>query len=332
MMADESGMKFLDEVGAREAIRELLKSATEAKIAVPFWGAGAAEALGLDRTGLRLEIVCNLESGACNPHEIRKIQAFDERSSVRSDPRLHGKVYWTPSAVVLGSSNASTNGLAVEGASLSGWAEANVLSHDAGLIETTRAWFEGRRASAYEINEDDLTRAEKLWSLRAAAASPGISLRTNLLEAFRGSREHPAWRHVKVALWSEGLSRAGVQALKDGARASPSLKGLDAYEDWHADLQGGDWLLDFDLTGRAATFTGYWEVHNSKLETDLLTYVRERPAVLLPGFGALELSADDLKRLRKAARPLLQRAAEPNTVVGLAEAMEFLDTSPATPS
>lgn len=335
MTADESDMKFLDEVGARKAIQELLKSTTEAKIAVPFWGAGAAEALGLGRPELRLEIVCNLDSGACNPHEIRKIQGLGDHVSVRSDPRLHGKVYWTPTAVVLGSSNASTNGLAVEGGALSGWAEANVLSQDAGLIESTRTWFEGRRASAYEIGDEDLKRAEILWNMRAKAASPGLSLRADLLQAFRSSRDHPAWRRVKLALWSEGLSRAGERALQDGPRTAPSFKGLDVYEAWHNELKGGDWLLDFALEDHAATFTGYWEVPDPKLETDLVTYVRKQTALLLSGFGALKLSTDDLKRLRQEVRPLLQHT-EPgakNAIIPLADAVEFLDQSPpARPS
>lgn len=327
-------MKFLDEVGARSVIRDLLNSAAEAKIAVPFWGAGASEALGLERSGLRVEIVCNLESGACNPHEIRKIQALGDHVSVRSDPRLHGKVYWTPTAVVLGSSNASTNGLAVEGGALSGWAEANVLSQDAGLIESTRTWFEGRRAAAYEIGEDDLKRAENLWNMRANAASPGLPRGADLLEAFRSSRDHPAWRRVKLALWSERLSQAGERALQDGPLTAPSFKGLDVYEDWHEELQGGDWLLDFALDGKAATFTGYWEVPDPKLETDIVTYVREQQALLLSGFGALELSTDDLKLLRQEARRLLQHAAglgAKNAIIPLADVVEFLDKSPPAP-
>ena|SRR5262249_21931214 len=74
---------------------------------------------------------------------------------VRSDPRLHGKLYWTPAGIVMGSSNASTNGLATEDG-LSGWAEANIFSDDPELIATTFAWFKLRKECSYEIRETDL--------------------------------------------------------------------------------------------------------------------------------------------------------------------------------
>lgn len=60
-------MDFLDEQSARTAIGDMLATAEEARIAVAFWGNGAAEDLGLSRKGLKLQIVCNLASGACNP-------------------------------------------------------------------------------------------------------------------------------------------------------------------------------------------------------------------------------------------------------------------------
>jgi hypothetical protein len=63
-------MKFLDEVGALDKIQDLLRGTKEAKIAVAFWGRGAVETLGIDRRALQVEIICNLDSGACNPAEI----------------------------------------------------------------------------------------------------------------------------------------------------------------------------------------------------------------------------------------------------------------------
>jgi hypothetical protein len=127
-------LSFLDEVQALKAIRELIHAAATAKLAVAFWGSGAVASLGLDRSGLDVEAICNLDSGACNPTEIEKLRQLRPRTAVKSDPRLHGKVYWTPDAVVVGSSNASTNGLAIE-IGLSGWAEANILCEQPGRVE-----------------------------------------------------------------------------------------------------------------------------------------------------------------------------------------------------
>lgn len=114
---EDMDVKFLDEKGALAAVKEMLAAQTEATIVVPFWGEGATDALGLDRSNWEsLRVVCNLDSGACNPHEIEKLLRLTTRTNtvkVLSDPRLHGKVYLTKSAVVLGSSNASSNGLVV---------------------------------------------------------------------------------------------------------------------------------------------------------------------------------------------------------------------------
>lgn len=130
-------MQFLNERDGLKAIREMLDKTDVATIVVAFWGAGAIDALGLRKQWSSLRVVCNLESGACNPVEIEDIQRLQELQSqggkveVRTDPRLHGKVYLTQDQAILGSSNASSNGLVVEGPSISGWAEANIA---------TRSW------------------------------------------------------------------------------------------------------------------------------------------------------------------------------------------------
>jgi hypothetical protein len=138
---------FLDERGALHQIQNLMREAKEAKIAVAFWGRGAVETLLIGRSDLDVEVVCNLDSGACNPFEIEKLRKLRPHNPVRSDPRLHGKLYWTPHGIVLGSSNASTNGLAVEESSV-GWAEANVFSSDPKLIKATLEWFNNRKSAA----------------------------------------------------------------------------------------------------------------------------------------------------------------------------------------
>lgn len=65
-------MKFLDETNALAEIH-LLRQADTARLAVAFWGKGAIERLGLNRPGLVAKILCNLDSGAYNPAELRRI-------------------------------------------------------------------------------------------------------------------------------------------------------------------------------------------------------------------------------------------------------------------
>lgn len=319
-------MQFLDEVGALVKISEILRTASTAKIAVAFWGQGAIEALGLARSELEVDVVCNLDSGACNPFEIEKLRKLRSHVPVRSDPRLHGKLYWTPNGLVLGSSNASTNGLVVEG--LGGWAEANVFCDDPKVIAAALTWFEARRSSAYEITDTHLRLAEQIWSDRRQISPTGIELTADLGAVVRSSPEHIAWSKVKLAIYSEGLSVAAERALKADQEANPPLREFDVYEDWKDEIEAGDWLLDFELDEKGSSFGGYWSVPNPKIETELLTYVHKETGVSLRGFGALALSTKDLNACRSAARELVLSKGEGSSaaMISIKDAIEFIDT------
>lgn len=320
-------MLFLNEVGALSKIREIFGLAGEAKVAVAFWGRGAVQALGIDRSDLEAEIICNLDSGACNPSEIEKLRELRPHIPVRSDPRLHGKLYWTPNGIVIGSSNASTNGLAVEDG-LSGWAEANIFSDDPKLIEATLVWFRARKESSYEIKDTHLRLAQQIWKERAQSAAPGIKLVGDLGAAVREAPENPAWKKIKLAIYSEDLSAESKKRIKVDRAANPALKGFDAYEDWHNAIGADDWLLDFWLKRAKAKFGGYWRVPTPKLETELLTYVQKNQFVMLPSFGKLELSAKDRKRLEEAALSIARTkdaSRAPSAMVPIREAIAFID-------
>jgi hypothetical protein len=320
-------MLFLDEVGALDKIREVFGSTKKAKIAVAFWGRGAIEALRIDRPDLEVEVICNLDSGACNPSEIEKLLRLRPHTPVKSDPRLHGKVYWTPRGVVVGSSNASTNGLAVEDG-LAGWAEANIFSDDSKLIAATLAWFEARAKSAYEITDAHLRLAEIIWNDRSRSAPAGLKLAGDLGAAIRSHPRHNAWTKIKLAIYSEDLSNEGKKTLREDRVTNPALREFDAYESWHEEIDAGDWLLDFEIDGKKASFGGYWSVPIPKLENKLLTYVRQQPCVMLPGFGALKLSTSDLSSLEIAACALSVTEPvrnPPYAMVPIQEAIAFID-------
>lgn len=318
-------MKFLDEKGAREAIRSLVRDADTACLAVAFWGHDAVESLGLDRSGLDLTIICNLDSGACNPHEIRKAIDVAGTDRVLSDPRLHAKVYWTPAGAVLGSSNASTNGLAVE-EGMGGWAEANVLIEDPDILVEIGAWFKTRRASAYVIGEDDLIRAEEVWKRRNSAAPSGARLTTDLMTAFRQTPDHPAWRRVRAAIWTGPIDARGEKELEAAQEANSALENWECFQGWNKDLKAGDWLLDVNLSGPRARFGGICRVPAPKIETPSLTFVRRTGAISLPGFPGLKLSKEDRKALEAVAPALLARSRSPEgALVSLTRIVAAID-------
>ncbi len=154
----------------------MLRQTDTATIVVAFWGAGAIDKLGLRKNWESLRIVCNLESGACNPREIEALMALGKGVEVRSDLRLHGKVYLTSKQVVLGSSNASSNGLVVEGPVLSGWAEANITSTEVELLSQVRAWCDVRFRTAGEITPAKLGLAHVAWNARRPLLSKACQL------------------------------------------------------------------------------------------------------------------------------------------------------------
>lgn len=165
------GMQLLNETTAPAVITKLLVSASSAKIAVAFWGAGAIDLLGIDTTPSRKQVICNLESGACNPNEIRKLRSLPN-IDLRTNARLHAKVYWSDHQAVIGSSNASTNGLVAEGQVALGWAEANILTTDPALLKQTGEWFDRLFAESQAISDDALTKAEGIWTQRRKIVPP----------------------------------------------------------------------------------------------------------------------------------------------------------------
>ena len=113
-------------------IRHLFGKADEICCIVAFWGRGADELfckLDEEKIG-RVKIVCNLTSGGTNPREIEKL--ISKGFGVKHCSILHNKVYWTSRGVVVGSANASANGLSLESVEQEGWLEAAFHSNRPG--------------------------------------------------------------------------------------------------------------------------------------------------------------------------------------------------------
>ena len=125
-------MELLDGPGARKRIAALAQVSTEGRFAVAFWGIGAGEDLNILRLGSRAKVLCNLATGGTNPREIANLRNAGVRVLQSDD--LHAKVYLFPGGAVIGSSNASANGLSLQGAECAGWNEANVFTADPGFL------------------------------------------------------------------------------------------------------------------------------------------------------------------------------------------------------
>lgn len=141
-----------------DRLRKAFRKPRKARLAVAFWGKGAAKRLGI-REGDDVKIVCNLAHGGTNPDEIARLQKLGLK--VRQHSRLHAKIGVVGDLSFVGSSNMSTNGLGQEGNETIGWEEANIVCSGDPLDVETRfdtLWDASRR-----ISKNDLKLAQDVW-------------------------------------------------------------------------------------------------------------------------------------------------------------------------
>lgn len=159
---------MLDGPGLHERLRAGLSRGGAARFAVAFWGSGAFHRLGLRGACGHVEVLCNLGMGGTNPTEIRHAISLGARV-VQSDD-LHAKIYLLDDFGAVGSSNASTNGLALEGSEVSHWDEANVVFDRDGLYAEADRLYREFRQRARKVREADLVLAESSWVQRRRLA------------------------------------------------------------------------------------------------------------------------------------------------------------------
>lgn len=176
-------LKFLDGTKATVEIRRLIGSSHNPRLAVAFWGTGATQGLGLKTGGASVQVICNLASGGTNPNEIEEL--IHAGVAVRQCDTLHGKLYMFDNMVIIGSSNASANGLSFEGTELAGWQEANLLSDDSEVHKKAAEWLDA--LPSREITKENLEAARDIFSRRRHAA---IGRRTEV-SLIKALREHP---------------------------------------------------------------------------------------------------------------------------------------------
>jgi len=322
-------LQLLREHQVAPSFRRARKQSSEAVVAVPFWGNGAASALGLTEND-PVRILCNLDHPGCNPDAIDELRGL--RIKVRTHPRLHAKLYATKQVAIVGSSNVSTNGLTVEGAASKGWIEANVCSDDPTLVADALALFE-------TIWEDPETRPVRKLDIEAArktranwrmpVAVPGKKT------LFAACRERPDdFRSVYVAAYDEGLGDNGRRQLREVKdRALPPKPGMstsDFRKAWgyqFEDIPEGAWLIGLNCRRpNQPRYVGCAKATGLRLtvdgETDLTIAI---PGVVeAPGSGArLRVSAAEKASLVMNATRILDR----NTLLPLPDAIKIIDRS-----
>ena len=265
-------MLFVTDKEIAGAITEAVAKAASLKMAVAFWGKGAPDLLGLDAFDGRARIVCDAYSGACNPDVLALLI---DRHDVRTLTGMHAKVYWTPERAIVGSANASVNGLRSEAGALR--YEAATVTSDPATLSEIEAWFDGIFGKADPLNEGSVAEIRRRWE-EAQARRPSIAVSSaSLLRALAEEPEDFANRRIFVIVLNQGnpsvVAREVFDSVKAGLFRPEQVRELDEsgvqpfYEDWEGsgwDVRANDIFLDFNRGRRGAmTYQGLWQVRNN---------------------------------------------------------------------
>jgi hypothetical protein len=199
-------------------------------------------------------------SGACNPAEIERLQKILGESRVLTRDQLHAKVWLTDRAAIVGSSNASANGLGFEGNELEASVEANVFVDNAETLAAISRWFEEDvLGEARKITKPDFREAHRRWK-RRRVTRPLLSKQESLLEAIRAAPTSLADRNITVWVYEHnGLTRWASQALKSEQKARRD-NSIDCWENAERPPPAGAYVLDFDVEGVTAQLDGLYQV------------------------------------------------------------------------
>lgn len=217
-MAKRKEKKLSDDVflsGPRylEVIKSSIMAAKRVRMAVAFWGDGAIDELGL-KAPRTTEILCNLTMGGTNPHTIE--QLIEAGFAVKHSPWLHGKVFLFGDHAIVGSANASCNGLGFEGREVDPWDEAGVVVRDEPVVEAIVQWMDERFDEADEIKKPLLDAAKEAWAKRrfSRPTLPALAAPT-LMQLLKSSPHIFVDRPLYLTCDTEPLDKTGLKLERD---------------------------------------------------------------------------------------------------------------------
>lgn len=255
---------FLDTSTTEQAICDLLAEGGSARAAVAYWGAGATKRLKI-KASQDLTVVCDLMGGSCNPDEVRKLQSLVGPEKVRTHDRLHAKVWIGKTAAILGSSNASANGLCFEEKEASALVEANVLIQDSKVVAALDGWWDANVwRDARPITEENLQLASERFKQRRKERP--IWAKGDLLSSLQHDPSVFADRGIHVWVWDcANASQKAFEMLGEIQSARDDL-GIDFWENIEGPPAPGSTVIDFNIGRRLPKLTGIWRILDDQPE------------------------------------------------------------------
>lgn len=293
---------FVDGPGLAEKLSAAYRKHGGARLAVAFWGDGAADILTTGRAD-DVRIVCNLSLGGTNPDAIRSL--IEQGAEVKHLPGLHAKLGVVGDRSFVGSSNFSHNGLGG--------------GHSPSLVEFN-AVFEGERREivdqfdriwedASAVDDTILKLAKDRWRRQEGAPEAagerqleGSSLVQTILDhphCLDGAGAHFAIYAEVSDKENEMIDRADQLATKtNGAPCG-------CYWDWSGLPEEG-YILDIRRPPRGPWAVVGWYRRVRELKDFNMEDETFSPSFESSGPLGIELSRDEEQRLKNAVRRYLK--------------------------
>jgi hypothetical protein len=219
-------------------------------------GGDALKLLKVKPKRRNVRIVCCLKGGKSDPDIISQF-----KGRARQHDKLHAKVIWTPRGAIIGSANASSNGLLEEEFKAKGLIETGVYLDDQAALDKIQTWFNGLYAgSASEIKASDLEEARRARMLapKHGGQSRKRSSKKSLLELAKAVLKSKVDQPISFAIyreWAAPSSNRGAKAyLADNSKKMQrllkierkDLRNLHWYANW-PNLLKSSFLIDCHL-------------------------------------------------------------------------------------
>jgi hypothetical protein len=242
-----------------KVIKTLFGQANSICCAVAFWGKSAEDIFSTTKNK-DIRVICNLFSGATNPAVIEELRKLTLQKNIKMHNSLHAKVYWTEKGVVIGSSNASVNGLALQGPEITGWKEASILVNDQEIINEIGWWFEELFDQSNNIKTADLIFAQEQWA-KARDKRLRLSVGDKKLKKELQAGAYTD-RNIFVVIDSQFM---GPDEVKAGNKKVKILR--DSWPNYKN--ENVSYWLDFDDLPRNAIVYSYFVEDNKIFENDV---------------------------------------------------------------
>jgi len=190
---------------------------------------------------------------------------------VKHSSILHSKVYWTNRGIVVGSANASANGLSLESVEQDGWLEAAIHSNRPADIEAARIYVDEIWNASDEVTERDLENAKVKWKSRRPPPQPdaGIDFITALRNGMFTDRKNTVFLRVDVedaSAYQRDINAKAIE-LQEQYRDLHG-RNLDAWVGWD-EIPREEYIVDYWLGPRGGlTFCKVWRTLPERCDKD----------------------------------------------------------------